>query len=541
MIKKHIAITFLAILLNGINTIAQEAHIVSDIYNGYNSSNTHGYVEINGTLYFNASTEAHPHHIWTYNGVTPPVICNEISTEEFNYVYTLGEYNGSLIFIGNSNDEGEELYIYDGNNSPVRISNLKPGVENSFEYIRQRCFTYGNKFYIVANDGETGMEWWVYDGTNFIYLLADMGTGLNSAEPSNPIELNNKLYFRIWKEFVGYKLWEYDGTNPPEEILEIGGNSDYLINSYLLHDDQLYLELDEEASKIWKYNGIDEAILVTELTYNNDTLKHISLTWYNEKLCMLGINPINTNSYYGDLELWECDETGTSYKVSTLYTNDSYSGIDVVGFEIINNKLVIALTYEDDGGEVCVYNGTDIEIIASVPFNGYYQQSIISVGDTSYFQAYDETNHVELWGYNGITEPFLISNIKEGDNYFNGSSNPMQFIEFNNSLLFTADDGIHGREIWTTSNINYSNIILTNNSISLFPNPTNGDITLQSKNNSLILGLNLFSITGNLLESVYNINKTNFKYYINFPAGIYILELETKIGKEYLKVEKCIF
>lgn len=537
-IKAYFTIIFIALSLISLSSISQEAEIISDIYNGTPDSNIFGFIETEGLLYFNASTEEFPHHIWTYNGENAPSLCSGIPTEDFNYVYTIGEYNNSLVFKGDSDEEGEELYIYDGINDPVQISNLKPGTEDSFQYLRQRYFTLDDKFYIVANDGETGMEWWVYDGTNPIYLLSDLTEGNNSSEPSMPIELNDKLYFRVWDPTIGYKLWEYDGINPPQIITQIGGDINYTIGNFCKYDNILYLEKNGDAPEIWKYNGVDSPTLLSELTYNNDTIRSIKIFGYNNKLCIFGINPITTGSYYGDLELWECDETGTTIKIATLYNNDSYSGIDVIDIAFINNKLIMALSYEDDGGEVCVYDGSNIEVIATVPFNGYYEQDILAVGDTAYFQNYDETNHVELWGYNGIAEPFLVSDIKEGDTYFNGSSNPRQFIEFNNKLLFTAEDNIHGRELWQYGVSSSSIISNEYSNISIFPNPTEGVISIQSNDNKEIIGIKIFSITGKLIQSITNLYSDVYRFKINAPNGLYIIEVETLARKEYLKVVK---
>ncbi|MBN2260306.1 MAG: hypothetical protein JW702_07160 [Clostridiales bacterium] len=40
--------------------------------------------------------------------------------------------------------------------------------------------------------------------------------------------------------------------------------------------------------------------------------------------------------------------------------------------------------------------------------------------------------------------PVLVDDI----NTFNWDSGPSEFLEFNNKLYFSADDGIHGKELW---------------------------------------------------------------------------------------------
>lgn len=43
--------------------------------------------------------------------------------------------------------------------------------------------------------------------------------------------------------------------------------------------------------------------------------------------------------------------------------------------------------------------------------------------------------------------PYLVKDITTTGQ--NGSSEPNEFTSFRNQIYFSADDGIHGRELWT--------------------------------------------------------------------------------------------
>ncbi|WP_216910978.1 ELWxxDGT repeat protein, partial [Synechococcus sp. CCY 0621] len=53
---------------------------------------------------------------------------------------------------------------------------------------------------------------------------------------------------------------------------------------------------------------------------------------------------------------------------------------------------------------------------------------------------------VELWKLDGSGNPVLVKDINAGS----GSSSPNQLFAFDGQLYFTADDGIRGREVWTS-------------------------------------------------------------------------------------------
>ena len=88
--------------------------------------------------------------------------------------------------------------------------------------------------------------------------------------------------------------------------------------------------------------------------------------------------------------------------------------------------------------------------------SGSNPDNFIEFDDKLYFTADDGENGRELWVSDGTsTGTQLLLNINPEysyyyDNYLNINSNPDDFIEFDDKLYFTADDGENGRELWVS-------------------------------------------------------------------------------------------
>ena len=64
-----------------------------------------------------------------------------------------------------------------------------------------------------------------------------------------------------------------------------------------------------------------------------------------------------------------------------------------------------------------------------------------------YFSAYDGTNGLELWKYDGTNAPSMVADINSGS----GNSLLSDLTVFNNELYFEANDGTNGYELWKYS------------------------------------------------------------------------------------------
>ena len=99
------------------------------------------------------------------------------------------------------------------------------------------------------------------------------------------------------------------------------------------------------------------------------------------------------------------------------------------------------------------------------------------------FQASSGANNGELWITDGTTAgTTLVKEIKAG--YTNAGSNPSGFTELSNGkVLFQADDGINGVELWITDGTSVGTTLLKN--ISNVPSNPNDPLSSTGSNPSL--------------------------------------------------------
>ncbi len=74
---------------------------------------------------------------------------------------------------------------------------------------------------------------------------------------------------------------------------------------------------------------------------------------------------------------------------------------------------------------------------------------LVRLGDTVFFAAEDGVHGRELWRTDGTPEgTILVKDINPGIGWAFLSYRPFDSIELDGVLFFTADDGVHGRELW---------------------------------------------------------------------------------------------
>lgn len=74
-------------------------------------------------------------------------------------------------------------------------------------------------------------------------------------------------------------------------------------------------------------------------------------------------------------------------------------------------------------------------------------EELFAFGDTLLFTADDGVHGTELWRSDGTPQgTMLVQDINPGPD----PSNPWDFASVNGVAFFTADDGVHGRELWRT-------------------------------------------------------------------------------------------
>src|SRR6266487_4579392 len=161
-------------------------------------------------------------------------------------------------------------------------------------------------------------------------------------------------------------------------------------------------------------------------------------------------------------ELWKSDGTpGGTVQVKDINSTSSGASSSPRGFTVFNNALYFSADDGGNGRELWKTDGTpggtrlvmDIApgmgLVGGIPGPLSSSPSGFTVFNNAlYFSADDGVHGFELWKTDaaGITAQVMdINTTSPGANSF-----PRGFTVFNNALYFSADDGVNGRELWKT-------------------------------------------------------------------------------------------
>lgn len=401
--------TIKLLLILGIVQMSVHAQVtmVSDIYSGANNSTPDYLFATADKVYFTAEHPTFGVEIWEMTSTGSVILNHEVnSTGSSSNSGHFAEFNGKVYFQGYEGTYGSELYEYDGVNAPVRISDINPGGANS---IPSFMTVFDNKLYFYAAGPSNDYELYVYDGVNPPTLVANINV-TGSSYPSELTVFNNKLIFSANDGINGIELWMYDGVNAPSMIADInpGANgSNPSFDKYYLKEfnGALYFGADNGTNgvELWMYDGVNAPSMVVDFEAGAASFSPKYFHVYQNKLVFSAVDPTL------GAELWQ------------------YDGV--------NNPTMVF----------------DINTNPSIGLHNSHPRHFIEYNGILYFRATDELHGRELWGWNGVTDPEMIEDINPGTANSSEDWNlnaTKRMVVFNGSLIFAADNGVVGEELF---------------------------------------------------------------------------------------------
>ena len=277
-------------------------------------------------------------------------------------------------------------------------------------------------------------------------------------------ELNSELFFTTDDGSRDYSLVASDGTRDGTRLVRdissgfypdrysgiFAGFNGFI--SFTRAGDRLYFSADDgvNGQELWVSDGTTEGTSLVEDIYSGANSSYLSdFTEFNDRLYFSADDGVNGQ------ELWVSDGTTEGTSLLIDLNPDFGSNPEIIGE--FNDRLY----FNANGGE----RGNGLWAIDGLPSNGGTAEgtdllleidsdadtaspaNFIEFNDRVYFTFNDGINGNELWVTDGTTEGTqLLADINPGVN----SSDLNSPIEFDGKLYFNADDGINGSELWTT-------------------------------------------------------------------------------------------
>ena len=312
---------------------------------------------------------------------------------------------------------------------------------------------YDGKLYFRANNlpGGNNVELWAFDGTA-ARLAAEINPGPTGSDPSYLAVWNDRLYFCASGPGGTSKLWQYDPVNGaslapgsasqaslPQELFAYGGHL-YFRAARFGSPGNIGIEL-------WKFDGTNQTpvdlFAGAGSSYPQHFIEYDGLMYFNA----CGTTGQGT-------ELWRYNGSGMPTEAARLYPNN---GSSPENFAVYDGQLYFSAYDGVHGRELWRCNGTTATLAADIVPGGQYSSSnpsgLTVFRGTLYFCATDDVHGYELWSFDG-TNAQMVAEINptpdpgNGDTFLMDSS-PANLTVLDGLLYFSANDGIHGRELWS--------------------------------------------------------------------------------------------
>ena len=347
------------------------------------------------------------------------------------FATTIGD--DTLLFAG-MDDVQVELWRSDGTADSTRmLRNIADDTSSNPGMIPTGFADGGSLLFLSAFDTEHGAELWRTDGTTAgTSLVRDIRPGTGSSAPGRPASIGNGVALFSADDGVhGRELWRtdgtFDGTRPVHEINPAGDAFpafpplDYRAPIVVLDGVAYFRVTGGTAQGLWRSDGTDGGTFLLKASGSDPVIYGSSIVFRTPT------------------GMWKTDGTlaGTTQLMLTAGGRATAVGSKLFvltgGLSVLDSLTAAPRLLKTTGGSTS--EGT-----FAVALNGLF---LFTVNETGY--------NDELWRSDGTVEGTrILRDIRPGTKGSIAPGTTQPFAILGSTFYFTADDGVHGAELWST-------------------------------------------------------------------------------------------
>jgi ELWxxDGT repeat protein len=382
-----------------------------------------------------------------------------------------------VVFNATSPEYGAELWKTDGTaEGTTLVKDIRPGPLGSSP---SRHALFAGSVYFSADDGDHGTELWRTDGsTAGTALVHDVLPGPDGSDPYLLTPLGGHLFFLASRPIdpahpaarQDMTLWVSDGRGQAAREL-----TDMQLPSFAVLDGVSYVmaQHDGGEQRLWSTDGTPEGTAQVlsfpwvgsmdlcefeGALYFHATIDSTAGLWRSDgtaegMVLLAELDQADRFTRLGDTllfagqasdnqpELWRTDGTAEG----TLRVKDIREGLggsDPQRFTVLNDTVLFTATVDGGHNALMVSDGT-VEGTRELRKEG--GNFLVRVGQHVYFGSTGSEYGFELWRSDGTPEGTeLVADLRPGPE----GSEVRSLTAAGDALYLSADDGVHGRELW---------------------------------------------------------------------------------------------
>ncbi|MBN9482627.1 MAG: T9SS type A sorting domain-containing protein [Bacteroidetes bacterium] len=427
--------------------------------------------------------------------------------------------NNKLFFVWQDSQQHMQLWTTDGTDTGshhvITLRQIMP------------ISTYKSSYIFLGKDSNLIQSLWITDGTSSGTRIIKRGNKYWNANPTSACSYKDKIFWLMNDSTYIAQMWYTDGTDTGTHII-YKDNLDILssVNQYInVIDSQILYSASDTAHgmELWTCDGTDSGThMLVEINpgpKNQGAFTYSTLK-FNGKLYFGGM--------YGNATGLYCsDGTAKGTRIIKPMNSVFYGSI----LETFNNKFYFLA--EDSRRWACMYvsDGTTAGTKIFTDSAGKeIRGTPIAYNNKLYIQSYFDTAAVGLYQSDGTSANTYVIHaaFPRSVNY---STFGYYYTIYKNALWLEGQYDSTGLELWhlgdvdtpiSINSIKHSTILW-----SIYPNPNNGNFTINTSNPSFDGIVSVYDITGRVVisKAIHGATHT-----LQLPAGakgIYIVKLQS--------------